>query len=152
MKLCTGSEQVKMGGCGSDRDSHQKIWIRKRKFCEKGYFCRWKMKISRLHINFILLILGIFSLQSVEFDSPSNVRLLLETEIEESIDNINEFDIGSDKSDSDSDGGKNAALPSEHILLRNPFSAKSNLVRLESKYLSQKPHLFILYCCLKLDC
>ena len=109
------------------------------------------MKIKSIHITLILLILGIFSLQSLEFDSFSNPNLFLETEIEETIDDIVEIDYDKQLSDSDFDGGSNAVIASQNVLFLSPY-AKSILANKNSKALPNKTHLFILYCCLKLDC
>ena len=110
------------------------------------------MKIKNIHINLLFLILGIFSLQAIEYDSFPNPNLFLETEIEETIEDINELDYEKKFPESDSDGGNNAIISNQNVSFINPFITKSTLADNNSKDLSQKPHLFILYCCLKLDC
>lgn len=109
------------------------------------------MKIKNIHINLLLLILGIFSLQSADIDSFSNRNLFLETEIEESIDDSIELDIEEQLSDSDSGNGNNALVSNQNFHFINPFVANKKLANNQPKRLSKKPHLFILYCCLKLD-
>lgn len=109
------------------------------------------MKTKNIHITLVLLILGIFSLQSLEFDSLSNPNLFLETEIEETIDDIVTLDSDEELSDSNSDGGINAIIPSQNFHSSSPY-AKSILAHKVSNDLSNKSHLFILYCSLKLDC
>lgn len=110
------------------------------------------MKIKNIHTNLLLLILGVFSLQSVNFDSFSNRDLFLETEIEESIDDSIEIDIEKQLSDSDSGKKNNALVSNQNISFINPPIAKSTLANNNSKDLSKRPRLFILYSCLKLDC
>ena len=110
------------------------------------------MIIKNLHINIVILILGIFSLQSVGVDSFSGSFLITELEIEESTTEIDEIDFTKESSQSDSGNGGNAIIPTQNPPIKSPFISKSNLLRFESKDLSQKPQLFILYCCLKLDC
>ena len=109
------------------------------------------MKVENIYINLFLLILGFFTLQSVELDSFST-NLFLETDIEESIDDRIELDFEEQLSDSDSGNGNNAVVSNQNFHFINPFIAKSKLANNQSKGLSKKPHLFILYCCLKLDC
>jgi len=109
------------------------------------------MKIKNLHINLLFLILGIFSLQSVEFDSFSNPKLFLETEIEKTFDDIIEIDFEKQLSNFDSDGGNNAIISNQSVHFISPF-AKTKIADKNSKDLPNKTHLFILYCCLKLDC
>ena len=108
------------------------------------------MKIKNLHINLLLLILGIFSLQPAELDSFSIQNLFLETEIEESIDDSIELDI--EEKLSDSGNGNNAVVSNQNFHFRNPYVANKKLANNQPKDLSKKPPLFILYCCLKLDC
>ena len=111
------------------------------------------MKIKNLHINLLFLILGIFSLQSLEFNSFSNPNLFWETEIEETTDDIVKFDFDKQLSDydSDSNGGSDAIISSQNFHFLSLY-AKSILATKTSKDLFKKTHLFILYCCLKLDC
>jgi len=110
------------------------------------------VKVKNLHINVVLLILGIFSLHSAEFDSFSNPSFFKETEIEESIDDTRELDFDSELSSSDSDNGGNAAILNIDHRKKNLSFGEVASQYSESKDLSQRPHLFILYCCLKLDC
>lgn len=110
------------------------------------------MKIKNSHIIFSLLILGIISLNSVGIDSFSNSSFLVETEIEESTNDITELDFDKDFSHSSSHGGgKTAVLNTNEYISILPHSV-AVLQDIYKKELSQKTHLFILYCCLKLDC
>lgn len=86
------------------------------------------------------------------FDSFPYQNSLSETEIEETIDDISELDYDKQFSDSDSGGGSNAIISKQNIPFVNPYITQSAIADNNSKDLSQKPHLFILYCCLKLDC
>ena len=109
------------------------------------------MNIKNIHINLLFLILAIFSLQSVAFDSIPNRILFLETEIEETTDDIIELDYEKQLSDSDSDGGNNAIISNQSFHFLSPFS-QNKIANKNSKDLPNKTHLFILYCRLKLDC
>jgi len=119
---------------------------------QKFLHLRLEMKIENVHMNLLLLVLGIFSLQSVEFDSFSNPNLFLETGIEESIDDTIELDFDKQLPDAYSDGGGPGIISTHNSHIKNPIVAKSTLARAISKDLSKRSHLFILYCCLKLDC
>lgn len=110
------------------------------------------MKIKKSHIFFSLLIIGIFSLTSVGMDSFSIPSYFVEIEIEESISDINNLDFEKEKSESKIGNGGNSA-----ILFENPhgialFFSKTHSLNAVSEDLSLKSPLFILYCCLKLDC
>lgn len=109
------------------------------------------MRTKGLHISIFLLI-GLFSLQSIEFDSVSYYNLFSETEVEESIVELGELDFEQELSFSDSNDSGNTPILGDHSLLKNPLNGKSTFRPLGSKDLSAKTHLFILYCCLKLDC
>ena len=98
------------------------------------------MTIKNLHINIVILILGIFSLQSVGVDSFSGSFLI--TEIEESTTEIDEIDFTKESSQSDSGNGGNAIIPTQNPPIKSPFISKSNLLRFESKDLSQKTTTF----------
>lgn len=110
------------------------------------------MTIKNLHINIVILVLGIFSLQSVGVDFFLGPFLITELEIEESTTEIDEIDFTKESSPSGSGNGGNAIISTQNPPAKSPFVRESNLLRFESKDLSQKPQLFILYCCLKLDC
>jgi hypothetical protein len=106
------------------------------------------MRIKQTHIILFLLVVSTLSLQFTNIDS----NFYLETETEESINDIDELESEEDRSASDSDGGKNAVASIQNSLSHHLFSWKSNSLFCESTDLSQRPQLFILYCCLKLDC
>ena len=110
------------------------------------------MKIKNSHIIFSLLVFGIISFTSVEIDSFSNSSFFIETEIEESINDISELDFEKEFSLSNSDGGGNAAVLNTNQYLTFLCYNTSLSQSTYKKELSSKPQLFILYCRLKLDC
>ncbi len=109
------------------------------------------MKFMKKHIIFSLLVIGILSLTINVNDSSFFNQSFVETELEESISEIDELSFDVDISNSD-DGGNNgiAALAFRTSFLQY-FDYTSSLV-LNSRSLSQKLPLFILYCSLKIDC
>lgn len=110
------------------------------------------MKIKNLHIIFSLLILGVVSLISVGMNSSPNPSFFIETEIEESINDISELDFEKDFSHSSSDDGGKAAFLNTDIFINAISYYAIVFQNTYKKERSQKVHLFILYCCLKLDC
>lgn len=110
------------------------------------------MTIKNIHINLILLMLGIFSMQSGVFDSNSSSLFVTEIELEESNKEVDNVDFVEKSLHSGSGDGGNAIIPTENPPIKSLLVSETNLLRSESKDLSQKPQLFILYCCLKLDC
>lgn len=110
------------------------------------------MKIKNSHIIFSLLVLGIISFTSVGINSFSNSSFFVETEIEESINDISELDFEKEFSYSSSDGGGNAAVLNTNQSLTILFYNTATSQNTYKKKLPSKPQLFILYCCLKLDC
>ena len=110
------------------------------------------MTNKNIHINLILLLLGIFSMQSAVFDSLSSSFFATEVELEESNKELDNVDFVEKSLHSGSGDGGNAIIPTQNPPIKSPFVSEYNLLRSESKDLSQKPQLFILYCCLKLDC
>lgn len=116
---------------------------------QKKHLCEMKMKSS--HILFSILILGITSLILVGIHSFSPPNFFVKTKIEKSID-IDESYSEKHFSNSGSDnGGKTAILFSSKVL-KIPFCNTITPYPNLSKKLSPKTHLFLLYCCLKLDC
>ncbi|PKH52471.1 hypothetical protein CXF68_18005 [Tenacibaculum sp. Bg11-29] len=109
------------------------------------------MKFIKKHIIFSLLVLGIISLTISVNDSSIFNQSFVETELEESISEIDE--LSSDVDVSNSDDGGNNRIATLAFLTPYPqyFDNTSSLV-LNSKKRSQKHPLFILYCCLKIDC
>ena len=110
------------------------------------------MTIKNIHINLMLLMLGFFSMQSAGFDHRSNSFFAIEAELEESNKEIDNVDFVEKSFHSASGDGGNAIIPTQNPPIKSPLVSETNLLRSESKELSQKPQLFILYCCLKLDC
>ncbi len=110
------------------------------------------MRFKYIHKDLLLLILGVFSFLYVLSDCITNPNIFIQTEIEESLDEIDEVDFEIELSDSDSGTGGSAIVSAQNTLIKIPLSGRSDLRYSQSKDLSQKPHLFILYCCLKLDC
>lgn len=110
------------------------------------------MRIKQTHIILLLLVVNILFLQLTDIDSNFVSNFYSETETEESINDIYELESEEDRSASDSDGGKNAVASIQNSLSHPLFNWKSNSLFCESTDLSQRPQLFILYCCLMLDC
>ena len=109
------------------------------------------MNIRNIHLYILILILGAFSLQSLKLDSFSKENLFLKTDIEESFKSI-ELDFEKQLLDSYSGGDGNAIISNQNLSSTNTPIAKFTLENNNSKDLSKLPQLFILYCCLKLDC
>lgn len=110
------------------------------------------MKFKNLYITFILLILGIYSLNAMIIDSIKNHTFLIETELEESIDEISELNFEKQSSNSGSDNGGNTAISASSKNIKIFFFGQAKPKFLLSKEFLFESHLFILYCCLKLDC
>lgn len=126
---------------------------RKTKKCDKkNYICTLKMNLRTVHINILFLIVAVCCLQSVTLNSISSSQLFFETEIEESILDSNEIDFEKELSLSDSDNNGSAIISSSYLGLKLPFDGDRVLLSPVSKGYSKKLHLFILFCCLKLDC
>lgn len=106
------------------------------------------MKVRYAYINLFVLILGFFSLQSTDLDSFSN--LFLDEEIEELI--YDSYELDFEKQLSDYDDGDNGSVSSLNTLIKNPFTTQVDIKNPEPKDLPKKSNLFILYCCLKIDC
>lgn len=91
-------------------------------------------------------------MQSVGMDALSSSILVTEVEVEESNTEIDEVDYADASEHTGSGDGGHAIIPTSDPLRESPFINKSTSLRPGSKDLLQKSHLFILYCCLKLDC
>lgn len=110
------------------------------------------MKIKKSYTNLLLLILGFFSLQAVEFDFFSNPQFFLEIELEESLTDIDELDFSKELSRADHGKDGSAVFFNTHLNLKNLSYSEVSSFYLNKKDSYRERYLFILYCCLKLDC
>lgn len=107
------------------------------------------MKFENLHIKLLYLILVVFSLQTAEVNALSS-DLLIELENKEFIEDSIEIEFESLLIDSD--GGNNAIISAITLISRSPLVISTLIAYKDSRSQHNKLHLFILFCCLKLDC
>ena len=110
------------------------------------------MRIDQRHIILLLLVVSTLFIKLTTIDSNFFSSYSSETEIEESYFDIDETESEKDWYTSGSDNGNNAAACIQNSNSHHFISRKSNSLFFESTDLSKRSQLFILYCCLKLDC
>lgn len=110
------------------------------------------MMLKNLNINLVFLLLGFFSLQSVTADALSFPLLATEVEVEESIVDIDDLNLSYETTQTDSDAGGSATITSQPRFENNSSISNSPKRNYTSRELHNKAPLFILYCCLKVDC
>ena len=109
------------------------------------------MKSIKEHIIFSLLVIGIVSLTFSVNDSSIFNQFLVETEIEESISEIDELSSVLKTTNSDDGGNNGFAITASSIPLLQYFDFNTSTFT-TFKEVAKKHPLFILYCCLKIDC
>ncbi len=109
------------------------------------------MKFIKDYIIFSLLVIGIISLTFSVNDSSISNKFLVETELEESISEIDKLSFVSEITNSDNGGDNGFATiePSTPLLSYFDFTSSTFVT---SNEVAKKHPLFILYCCLKIDC
>lgn len=110
------------------------------------------MKLCRKHIILSLLVLGFFSFTTSESNALNHLQYL-EYDLEESIDSFDDISDLTKAQDTEASGCGNL-LTTFHQITPFKFNrfleVKSTFYQIALKKV--KSHLFILFCCLKLDC
>ncbi|WP_418654556.1 hypothetical protein [Tenacibaculum soleae] len=109
------------------------------------------MKSIKEHIIFSLLVIGIISLTFSVNDSSIFNQFLVETELEESISEIDDLSSVIEITNSDNGGNNGYAIVAETKPLPSYFSLTSSIFATSNEVTKKHP-FFILYCCLKIDC
>ena len=109
------------------------------------------MKSIKEHIIFSLLVIGIISLTFSVNDSSMFNRFLVETELEESISEIDELSSAEEITNSDDGGNNGFAIVAETKPILSNFGLTSSIFTTSNEVTKKHP-FFILYCCLKIDC
>ena len=109
------------------------------------------MKSIKEHIIFSLLVIGIVSLTFSVNDSSIFNQFLVETEIEESISEIDELSSILEITNSNDGGNNGFAVIASSTPLLSYFDVTSSTFATSNEVAKKHP-LFILYCCLKIDC
>lgn len=110
------------------------------------------MNFSRKHIILFVLVLGFFSFTTVENDISNHLQYI-EYDLEESFDSSGKISDQNEVQDFEASGNGDIQVPLYQIktLVTAVFlELNSTIYRSTTK--AVKSHLFILFCCLKLDC
>lgn len=109
------------------------------------------MKSIKEHIIFSLLVIGIISLTSTVNDPSILNQSLGEIELEESISEMDESSSTSATTNSDDGGDNGFAITASTTPSLQYFDFTSSTFATSDEVTKKHP-LFILYCCLKIDC
>jgi len=109
------------------------------------------MNIFRKHIFFYVLLLGLVPYTVTDDGFLFSKQVLAETEIEEIADSFEDVFFEKGNVSLDSGAGSNGILP-QKISLPQIQNMTCNSSEVRDDIAPNTSQLFILYCCLKLDC
>lgn len=108
------------------------------------------MKFKFRHISLLVFIVGFLFQQNLGFDSFTNA-IFLKIEGEESYEHSYELEFEEDRSNSKLDSGSSSAILNVYGSVHPRYIHKDYTQWIAVDY-TPKNRLFILFCCLKLDC